>query len=74
MLVFQTTLPSVGPGKLIKRDDSKLFGTDKEKLLYTPHESFYTALAPELVKNHVGVDIFLCGAERTFVDTATIGI
>ena len=47
-------------------------GTDKERILYTPSEGFYTTKVKEIVKNKVSVDVFLCPPVG-FVDVGTIG-
>jgi protein transport protein SEC24 len=36
--IFQTRLPTVGPGALKHRDETKFQGTDKEKTLFIPQD------------------------------------
>lgn len=51
----------------------KVIGTDKEKALYAPQDTFYTALVPDFVKGHVSVDVFMC-ASSSYVDIASVGV
>ncbi|KAL6046314.1 Protein transport protein Sec24C [Balamuthia mandrillaris] len=71
VLIFQCSLPVAGNGRLKKRDDPKLIGTDKESALYKPQGSYYTELGVKCAEKQVSVDTFLFSA--SFVDTATIG-
>ena len=48
VLVFSHTLPSVGPLKLVHRDDVRTYGTEKEQALLQPADSGWTALAAAL--------------------------
>ncbi|CAF3345357.1 unnamed protein product [Rotaria sp. Silwood1] len=70
--IFSTTLPiALAPGKLSNRDDKKLLGTDKEKILLSPVDNFYTKLGEECVQNGCAVDLFVF--PNNYVDLATIG-
>jgi protein transport protein SEC24 len=71
LIVFQTALPNFGPGALRHREDSKLYGTDKEKQLYTPQEDFYTKLAESCVDAALSIDLFLF--PNAYIDVATLG-
>lgn len=71
LMVFASTLPTTGPGNLKARDDSKLYGTDKEKSLLTPADTFYDTESKVCVKHGICVDFFLC--HHAFIDVATIG-
>ena len=46
LLVFQHTLPTVGPLKLQQRDDVRVYGTDKERALLGPLDSPSSGVAP----------------------------
>ncbi|KAI8368227.1 Sec23/Sec24 trunk domain-containing protein [Radiomyces spectabilis] len=72
LCIFQTLLPSKGPGALKNRDDPKLYGTDKENTLFKPQDIFYTNLAKECVKQGVCVDLWLF-PQNTYVDISTLG-
>ena len=39
LLLFQTSLPSIGEGTLKPRENPRMLGTDKEHLLLNPEES-----------------------------------
>lgn len=72
-MAFQNTMPSHGPGKLKKREDLRAVGTEKEKSLYHPQDSFYSSLGAEYNKNHVSIDLFLFSSAATYMDTTTLG-
>jgi protein transport protein SEC24 len=65
-------LPSFGPGALKNRDDVKLYGTDKEKQLYTPQDNAYYDLGKECVADGVCVDLWLFPLQA-YVDVSTLG-
>ncbi|KAF9210180.1 COPII coat Sec23p-Sfb3p heterodimer component [Haplosporangium sp. Z 27] len=71
LIVFQTSLPTYGPGALKHRDDSKLYGTDKERTLYAPQDEFYRKLGESCVDAGLSVDLFLF--PNAYVDVATLG-
>ena len=69
--IFQTSLPTIGPGALKHREDSKLYGTDKEKTLFVPQDTFYRTTAEECVDAGVGVNLFLFPSQ--YIDVASLG-
>ncbi|KAI1311905.1 COPII coat Sec23p-Sfb3p heterodimer component [Mortierella claussenii] len=71
LILFQTALPTFGPGALRHRDDSKIYGTDKEKTLYAPQDDFYKKLAESCVDAGMSIDLFLF--PNAYVDVATLG-
>ncbi|KAF9578123.1 COPII coat Sec23p-Sfb3p heterodimer component, partial [Lunasporangiospora selenospora] len=71
LIIFQTALPTFGPGALKHRDDSKLYGTDKERTLYAPQDDFYKKLAESCVDAGLCIDLFLF--PTAYMDVATIG-
>ncbi|XP_022800862.1 protein transport protein Sec24C-like isoform X2 [Stylophora pistillata] len=72
LFVFHSSLPiSEAPGKLKNREDRKLLGSEKEKGILTPQNTFYEKLAKDCVENGVGVDLFLF--PNAYIDVATIG-
>ncbi|CAG0892731.1 unnamed protein product [Cyprideis torosa] len=72
VLVFHSSLPTAeAPGKLKNRDDRKLLGTEKEKAILTPQNTWYNTLAQECVSAGVSVDLFL--TNNSYIDVATIG-
>jgi protein transport protein SEC24 len=72
--IIQSTLPSLGPGALKNRDDPKLYGTEREKSLFAPQDSFYTQLASECVQSGVSMDVWLFPPANTYIDVATVGV
>ncbi|KAF9427642.1 COPII coat Sec23p-Sfb3p heterodimer component [Podila epigama] len=71
LMIFQTSLPTFGPGALKHRDDSKLYGTDKERTLYAPQDDFYRKLAEQCVDAGLSIDLFLF--PNAYIDVATLG-
>ncbi|CAK4085636.1 unnamed protein product [Aphanomyces euteiches] len=71
MLVFQSSLPTVGQGALKHREDTRLFGTAKEHDLLNPVDTFYRKNAIEFCRQQVSVDTFLFSPQYT--DYASIG-
>ncbi|KAI8594780.1 Sec23/Sec24 trunk domain-containing protein, partial [Dissophora ornata] len=71
LILFQTALPTFGPGALRHREDSKLYGTDKEKTLYAAQDDFYKKLAESCVDAGLSIDLFLF--PNAYVDVATLG-
>ncbi|KAH8548192.1 hypothetical protein BGW37DRAFT_523629 [Umbelopsis sp. PMI_123] len=69
--LFQSILPSSGPGALKSRDDSALRNTDKEKQLFLPQSEVYSNLAKECVKNAVCVNDYLFPS--AYMDVASLG-
>lgn len=69
--VFLSTIPTVGPGKLKHREDTKLYGTDHEKNLFGPQDVFYHKLGEEFALAGVGVNIFFFPSQ--YIDVASIG-
>ena len=69
--IFQTSLPSIGPGSLKHREDSKLYGTDKERTLFTAQDPFYRQAGEECVDAGIGLNLFLFPSQ--YVDVASIG-
>ena len=71
-LYFVSSLCTVGPGKLNKRDQPTIIGTDKEKSLYQSQDPFYQNIAEKCVKNSTCIDLFLF--PFAFMDVATLAI
>ncbi|GAA6050283.1 hypothetical protein JCM3770_002770 [Rhodotorula araucariae] len=71
LTIFQTSLPTIGLGALKHREDSKLYGTDKEKSLFVPQDPFYRMAAEECVESGIGVNLFLFPSQ--YIDAATLG-
>lgn len=68
--VFLSTIPTVGPGALRHREDTKLYGTDKEKQLFIPADGFYRAVAEECVEAGIGINGFVFPSQ--YIDVASI--
>lgn len=69
--IFLSTIPTVGPGKLTHREDTKLYGTDHEKNLFAPQDPFYLKMGEEFALAGVGVNVFFFPSQ--YIDVASIG-
>lgn len=72
MLLFQTSLPSIGEGILKPRENPRLLGTDKEHILLNPEEVWYKNNAVEFSRLQICCDIFLFSNQYT--DVATFAV
>jgi protein transport protein SEC24 len=72
LLVFQSTLPSLGVGRLkLRGDDPRIYGTEKEYLLRGSEEQFYKHMAADFSKYQIGVNIYAFSDRYT--DLASLG-
>uniref|UniRef100_A0A1D1XLC4 Protein transport protein Sec24-like At3g07100 n=1 Tax=Anthurium amnicola TaxID=1678845 RepID=A0A1D1XLC4_9ARAE len=72
LLVFQSTLPSLGVGRLkLRGDDLRIYGTDKEHTLRIPEDPFYKQMAAEFTKCQIGVDVYAFSDK--YNDIASLG-
>lgn len=72
VLIFQSTLPSLGVGRLrLRGDDIRVYGTDKEHLLRVPEDSFYKQMAADFTKFQIAVNVYAFSDKYT--DIASLG-
>ncbi|KAK6915303.1 Sec23/Sec24, helical domain [Dillenia turbinata] len=72
LLIFQSTLPSLGIGRLrLRGDDLRVYGTDKEYSLRIAEDSFYKQMAADLSKYQIGVNVYAFSDKYT--DIASLG-
>ncbi|KAI3787781.1 hypothetical protein L2E82_00206 [Cichorium intybus] len=72
LLIFQSTLPSLGLGHLrLRGDDLRVYGTDKEHALRIPEDPFYKQMAADFTKYQVAVNIYAFSDKYT--DIASLG-
>ncbi|KAI7862769.1 Sec23/Sec24 trunk domain-containing protein [Spinellus fusiger] len=57
--LFQTVLPSMGPGALKHKEDDKPYATEKEKQFFQPQSPFYATIGKECVQKGICVDLWL---------------
>lgn len=65
------TIPTWGPNRLVLREDTKLYNTDKEKSLFKTENPAWRNIAGKMVEAGVGIDFFL--TPSAYIDVATIG-
>ncbi|GLJ20808.1 hypothetical protein SUGI_0379320 [Cryptomeria japonica] len=72
LLIFQSTLPSLGVGRLkLRGDDPRIYGTDKEHTIRNAEDPFYKQMAADLTKYQVGVNLYAFSDKYT--DIASLG-
>ena len=70
-IISTTQAPIHGTGKIKRRDDYKIYGTDKEKTLFVPQIEDYEKIGRFCLEKRIGVDLFVFAQE--YFDLATIG-
>jgi protein transport protein SEC24 len=70
VMTFLTTIPSTGPGKLPKREDAGLLGTDNECKLLAERDDFYAMAAKDCCKYGIAFDLYL--APNSYIDIASL--
>lgn len=72
LLLFQSTLPSLGLGRLkLRGDDPRIYGTEKEHFLRNTGEQFYKQMSADFSKFQISVNVYAFG-ER-YIDIASLG-
>ncbi|KAL4572013.1 hypothetical protein LXL04_018781 [Taraxacum kok-saghyz] len=72
LLIFQSTLPSLGVGRLrLRGDDIRAYGTDREHALRIPEDPFYKQMAADFTKYQVAINIYAFSDKYT--DIASLG-
>ncbi|MEW5302407.1 MAG: hypothetical protein WDW36_005198 [Sanguina aurantia] len=70
LLLFQSSVPSLGVGKVKNRESAAMYGTDREANLRNPEDAFYKRFAAECSRIQLTVDIFSFNMQYT--DLASI--
>jgi protein transport protein SEC24 len=68
--LFQTSIPSVGPGKLLHRDNTAMGATSKDIQNLNPCTDFYKKLALECAGEQIAIDIFALAGQ--YIDLASL--
>ncbi|XP_068634526.1 protein transport protein SEC24 A-like [Aristolochia californica] len=72
LLIFQSTLPSIGVGRLkLRGDDVRVYGTDKEHALRIPEDPFYKQMAADFTKFQIAANVYSFSDKYT--DIASLG-
>jgi protein transport protein SEC24 len=73
-ILFHASACNVGPGIRTQfNDESSMYDTDKEKMLFAPKEGFWLDIAEECADAGIGVSMFVGTGQRSFVDIASVG-
>lgn len=72
LLLFQSSLPSIGEGALKMRENPRLIGTDKEHTMLNAEDQWYKTNSVDFSRLQVAVDTFLFSSQYT--DLATLSI
>lgn len=72
IIAFQSVLPAVGPGALEQPgDQTSLYGTEKERNMFSPRHQAWRNIAEECSEEGIGVSMFL-GMSKP-IDIGSIG-
>ncbi|GJP79788.1 hypothetical protein CLOP_g10006 [Closterium sp. NIES-67] len=72
VLLFQSTMPSLGAGRLrLRGDDPRLYGTDREHTVRCSEDAFYKSTAAEFSRAQICVDTFVFSSK--YCDLASLG-
>ncbi|XP_010274889.1 PREDICTED: protein transport protein Sec24-like At3g07100 [Nelumbo nucifera] len=72
LLIFQSTLPSLGIGRLkLRGDDPRAYGTDKEYAIRIPEDPLYKQMAADFSKFQIGVNVY--AFSDNYTDIASLG-
>mmetsp|Transcript_15575 Transcript_15575/g.31443 ORF Transcript_15575/g.31443 Transcript_15575/m.31443 type:complete len:1061 (-) Transcript_15575:340-3522(-) len=72
LLLFQSSLPTIGEGALKMRDNPRLLGSDKEHTMLNAEDTFYKTHAVDFSRVQICIDTFLFAAQYT--DVATLSV
>ncbi|GMH36590.1 hypothetical protein BSKO_04463 [Bryopsis sp. KO-2023] len=70
LLLFLSSVPTLGPGKIKNRENAGLYGTDRESSLRNPDDAFYKRFSAECSRTQITVDVFAFGSQ--YMDLASI--
>eukprot|EP00271_Cylindrocystis_brebissonii_P021942 TRINITY_DN8176_c0_g1_i1.p1 TRINITY_DN8176_c0_g1~~TRINITY_DN8176_c0_g1_i1.p1 ORF type:complete len:1122 (-),score=208.46 TRINITY_DN8176_c0_g1_i1:465-3830(-) len=72
LLVFQSTLPSLGPGRLrLRGEDPRMYGTDREHSLRTTDDAFYKSMAADCSRVQISINVYAFSPK--YSDLASLG-
>jgi len=72
LLLFQSSLPTIGEGALKVRENPRLLGSDKEHTMLNAEDAWYKNNAVDFSRLQVSIDTFLFSSQYT--DLATISV
>ena len=72
LFLFQSTLPSLGIGRLkIRGDDPRIYGSDKEASVRNSENPFYKQMAADFSKFQISVSLYAFA--NSYIDLASLG-
>jgi protein transport protein SEC24 len=70
LLLFQSSVPSVGIGRVKNRENMALYGTEREPTMRNPEDGFFKRFAAECSRVQITVDVF--AASMQYMDLASL--
>jgi len=70
LLLFQSSVPSLGVGRVKNRENPALYGTEREPTLRNPEDSFFKRYAAECSRVQITVDVFAFSLQ--YMDLASL--
>ena len=70
LMLFLSSLPSLGFGRLKHREDAKLLGTNKEHTILAAGDKFYKTSAQKLTRFQISCNIYLFS--EAYIDVSTL--
>lgn len=70
LLLFQSSVPSLGVGRVKARDNPQLYGTEREPGLRNPDDPFFKRYAAECSRVQLTVDVFAMSMQ--YADLASL--
>lgn len=69
LILFQSSLPTLGEGALKMRENPRLLGTEKEHTLLQPDETWYKTQAIDFSRLQIAIDTYIFSSQYTDVAT-----
>jgi len=70
VMLFASSLPSLGQGRLSNRENVRLLGSDREHTMLTPATDYFQKVAAKVTRYQIAVDVYLFADQ--YIDVATL--